>query len=268
MDTIRRLFGKNQQIFVGQRAIGVETGPKIDMFSLVCKVVLRYMQTGKIEHKVDGLSGFVVELLKTDAAAKWDWFMRRARRTDYVGAVSCLSAIAILPLWCAKRWYSRLAVGMLLTPVCVAAAYATLPREKLSTYRLRSEAREHMEDEKEATECLVVEEARQLKGKDGEDIITGSRLTRVVAKTGRPRRRPYAAKIAQVARAKVGYLKNTPENRLIYQRVLIEIMDKDCVRYCDRDGVLPLAIGCCFVYPEGTEEASQLWGSQESLGVK
>nr|UPE52102.1 RNA polymerase pre-readthrough protein [Cucumber Bulgarian latent virus] len=268
MDAIKRLFGKNQQIFVGQRAIGVETGPKIDMFSLICKVVLRYMQTGKIEHKVDGLSGFVVELLKTDAAAKWDWFMRRARRTDYVGAVSCLSAIAILPLWCAKRWYSRLAVGMLLTPVCVAAAYATLPREKLSTYRLRSEAREHMEDEKEATECLVVEEARQLKGKDGEDIITGSRLTRVVAKTGRPGRRPYAAKIAQVARAKVGYLKNTPENRLIYQRVLIEIMDKDCVRYCDRDGVLPLAIGCCFVYPEGTEEASQLWGSQESLGVK
>ena len=117
-------------------------------------------------------------------------------------------------------------------------------------------------------ECLVVEQAKELKGKDGEDIITGSRLTKVVAKTGRPRRRPYAAKIAQVARAKVGYLKNTPENRLIYQRVLIEIMDKDCVRYCDRDGVLPLAIGCCFVYPEGTDEASQLWGSQESLGVK
>ena len=210
MDTIRKLFGKNQQIFVGQHAIGVESGPKIDMFSLICKVVLRYMQTGKIEHKVDGLSGFLVELLKTDAAAKWDWFMRRASKKDYAISLGWLSGIAILPLWGAKRWYARLAVGMLVAPLCLTAAYATLPREKLSVYRLRSEAREHMEDEKEAVECLVVEQARELKGKDGEDIITGSRLTKVVAKTGRPRRRPYAAKIAQVARAKVGYLKNTP----------------------------------------------------------
>jgi len=66
----------------------------------------------------------------------------------------------------------------------------------------------------------------------------------------------------------VGYLKNTPENRLIYQRVMIEIMDKDCVRYVDRDFILPLAIGCCFVYPDGVEESAALWGSSESLGVK
>lgn len=268
MDTIRRLFGNNQQIFVGDHSIGVETGPRIDMFSLVCKVVLRYMQTGKIEHNVNGLSEFLVELLKTDAAAKWDWFMRRSGKLAYVPSMGLLAGMAVLPYLCARRWYTRLAVGLMMAPVCLTASYATLPREKLSVYRLRSEAREHMEDEREAVDCLVVEPAREIKGRDGEDIITGSRLIKVAAKTGRPRRRPYAAKIAQVARAKVGYLKNTPENRLIYQRVLIEIMDKDCVRYCDRDGVLPLAIGCCFVYPEGTEEASQLWGSTESLGVK
>ena len=184
MDTIRKLFGKNHEIFVGQHSIGVESGPTIDMFSLICKVVLRYMQTGKMEHKVSGLSGFLVELLKTDAAAKWDWFMRRSRKLDYVIPVGLMSSLAILPVLCAKRWYSRLAVGLLLTPVCLTSAYATLPREKLSVYRLRSEAQGHMEDESEATECLVVEPARELKGKDGEDIVTGSRLTKVVAKTG------------------------------------------------------------------------------------
>nr|WJJ45729.1 RNA polymerase pre-readthrough protein [Pelargonium leaf curl virus] len=161
-----------------------------------------------------------------------------------------------------------LAAAAALVPICAGIAYATLPREKLSVFRLKTEVRVHMEDEKEATDLLLVEPARELKGKDGEDLLTGSRLTKVIASTRRPRRRPYAAKIAQVARAKVGYLKNSPENRLIYQRVMIEIMDKDCVRYVDRDVILPLAIGCCFVYPDGVEESAALWGSQESLGVK
>lgn len=262
------MFGKDQPIFVGQHAIGVNTGKDIDMFGLVCRVVLRFMRTGKIEAKVDGLSAFLVELLKTDCAAKWDWFMRKGRLADYVRPVSASLGCVILPLLLAKKWYSRLAVSVVVAPACTALAYATLPREKLSVYRLRSEAIEHMHDDKEASELLVVEVAKEIKGKDGEDIITGSRLTKVKASTGRPRRTPYAAKIAQVARSKVGYLKNTPENRLIYQRVMIEIMDKDCVRYCDRDFILPLAIGFCFVYQDGVEEASQLWGSQESLGVK
>nr|WOC94064.1 replication protein [Gorica tombusvirus 1] len=125
-----------------------------------------------------------------------------------------------------------------------------------------------MEDEREATECLVVENAKEIKGKDGEDVLTGTRVVGVVSSTGRRRRRPYAAKMAQVARAKVGYLTNTPENRLIYQRVILELMEKDRLRYVDRDYNLPLALGCCFVYPEGTEESAALWGSKESLGVK
>lgn len=268
MDTIRRLLGRDQPIYVGAHAIGLNAGKRIDMFSLVCRVVLKYIQTGKIEAKVDGLSAFLVELIKTDCAAKWDWFMRRGTITDYAKSLGCLSGCALLPFLLARKWYSRLAVCVAVAPACMAAAYATLPREKLSVYRLRSEAVEHMEDESEASDCLVVEEAKPIKGKDGEDIITGSRLVKVKARTGRPKRTPYAAKVAQVARSKVGYLKNTPENRLIYQRVIIEIMDKDCVRYCDRDAILPLAIGFCFVYQEGVHEASLLWGSQESLGVK
>lgn len=268
MDTIRRLFGSERPIFVGQHAIGVNTGKSIDMFGLICRVVLKYMQTGKIEMGSQNLSGFLLELIKTDCAAKWDWFMRRGTKTDYAKSLGLLSGCALLPIFVAKKWYSRLAVGVAIAPVCIALSYATLPREKLSVFKMRSDATRDMEDETEAADCLVVEQARQLKGKDGEDIITGSRLVKTVASTGKYRRNRYAAKIAQVARSKVGYLKNTPENRLIYQRVMIEIMDKDCVRYCDRDMILPAAIGFCFVYQEGVREASMLWGSTESLGVK
>ncbi|QKF95591.1 hypothetical protein 1 [Punica granatum tombusvirus] len=266
------------------------------MFQLLCRVVLRYMRTGKIECNSDSLTKFILELVKTDCAAKWEWFMKRRQRGDYVVPLS-IAAIPVIPLLSyatrvravsvkafgnelsfnirvprpsvpKKGLLLRLAAGLALAPICALAVYATLPREKLSVFKLRTEARTHMEDEREATDCLVVEPARELKGKDGEDLLTGSRMTKVIASTGRPRRRPYAAKIAQVARAKVGYLKNTPENRLIYQRVMIEIMDKDCVRYVDRDVILPLAIGCCFVYPDGVEESAALWGSSESLGVK
>jgi hypothetical protein len=296
MDTIRNLLWPKREIFVGTVAIGVERNTKIDMFQLFCRVVLKYLRTGKIECNADSLSKFIIELMKTDCAAKWEWFMKRRTLASYCVPMS-LSLIPVAPLLSytfmrkdvsikgfgkelnlvaqiprlslpKKGLLLRLAASLVLTPLCLLGVYATLPREKLSVFKLRTEAREHMEDDKEATDCLVVEPARVLKGKDGEDLLTGSRLTKVIASTGRPRRSPYAAKIAQVARAKVGYLKNTPENRLIYQRVMIEIMDKDCVRYVDRDFILPLAIGCCFVYPDGVEESAALWGSSESLGVK
>lgn len=295
METIRNLIWHKKELFIGKLVTSVNN-PQVDIFSLVCRVVLRYMRTGKIECDSDSLSKFLVEVLKTDCSAKWEWFMKRRKRGDYVLPLS-IAAIPVIPLISyatrvrevSVRAFSnelsfnirvprpsvpkkglllRLAAGFVLAPICALAVYATLPREKLSVYRLRSEGREHMEDEREAVECLVVEPVVELKGKDGEDIITGSRLTKVIASTGRKRRRPYAAKIAQVARAKVGYLKCTPENRLIYQRVLLEIMDKDCVRYVDRDVALPLAIGYCFVYQDGVEEAAALWTSQESLGVK
>nr|WRQ65090.1 tombus P33-like protein [Tolivirales sp.] len=296
MAAIMRLLWPKKEIFVGEIAIGVSRKAPVDIFQLVCRVVLRYMRTGKIEYETDSVSKFLVELLKTDCAAKWDWFMKRRQRGDYVVPLSIASLPLVPLLSYATRVRAvsvkafgnelsfnvrvprpsvprtgillRLAAGLALAPICALAVYATLPREKLSIFKLRTEARAHMEDELEATECLEVAPARDIKGKDGEDLLTGSRLTKVVASTGRPRRTPYAAKIAQVARAKVGFLKNSPENRLIYQRVLIEIMDKDCVRYVDRDVVLPLAIGCCFVYPDGVEESAALWGSSESLGVK
>jgi len=268
MEALRKLFGSVKPIYVGQHALGINTGKTIDMFSIICRVVLRYIQTGKIEMKVDSLSGFLLELIKTDAAAKWDWFMRCGKKRHYIKPAMPWLGGGLTAYLLARKWYSRLAVAVAMTPVCLAMSYATLPREKLSAFRLRSEATGYMEDESDATECLVVEEVPELKGKDGEHIVTGSRLTKIKTSTGRPRRTPYAAKVAQVARSKVGYLKNTPENRLIYQRVIIEIMEKDCVRYCDRDMILPLAIGFCFVYQDGAVEASHLWGSPESLGVK
>lgn len=296
METIKRLLGPKKQLFVGLLAAGKNRAQTVDMFQLACRVALRYMRTGKIECDTDSLTAFVTEMLKSDCAAKWEWFMKRRRGGEY----TLPAALAITPIMPLLRHcvsiesvtlsgfgnaisvpfprigrsmntlsvVKRLAFAAAIAPICLLAAYATLPREKLSVYRLRTEARGHMEDEREAVECLVVEPAKPLKGDDGEDLITGSRLTKVVASTGKRRRRPYAAKIAQVARSKVGYLRNTPENRLIYQRVMIEIMDKDCVRYVDRDVILPLAIGCCFVYPDGVEESAALWGSEESLGVK
>lgn len=276
MEAIKNLIWPTKEIFVGTYPIGLQRGGGPDIFHLLCRVALRYMRTGKIEANTDCLSKFLVELLKTDAHAKWSWFMRRAKTRDYLAPGAC-AVTPLLPLvsYCVlktlglkRSLVKAVAVGVMAAPVCYMAAYSLLPRESISCFRLRTEAQAYMEDEDEATDCLTVKPAREIKGKDGEDLVTGSRLTKVVASTGRPKRRPYAAKIAQVARAKVGYLKNTPENRLIYQRVLIEIMDKDCVRYVDRDVVLPLAIGCCFVYPEGVEETAALWGSQESLGVK
>jgi hypothetical protein len=296
METIRDMLWPKKEIYVGDFAIGVDRSTKIDIFKLACTVLLRYVRTGKVECDTDSLSKFLIEVLKTDCSAKWDWFMRKRKCNDYALPMSILS-VPIAPLLSyatrmrqvtvrvagnelgfsvpllrpsipRKGLFLRLAAGLALAPVCVLAAYATLPREKLSTFRLKKAAREHMEDDMEAVECLVVVPSKEIKGLDGEDIVTGSRITKRYTKLNRPKRTPYAAKIAQVARSKVGYLKNSPENRLIYQRVMIEIMDKDHVRYHDRDFILPLAIGCCFVYPDGVEESSALWGSTESLGVK
>lgn len=238
-----------------------------DFYGFAAKHLFRYTATGHIELEVTNLKGFAKELIRSDAEAKWDFFMRKRSATRYVRAVSWAVAPFLLP-FLTKSWVKRIGAIIALLPVCTLGSYLALPRESISTFRLKKEARGHMEEESEATDLLDVKAAKEIKDSAGADLLTGSRLTKVVASTGLRRRSPYAAKIAQVARAKVGYLKNTPENRLIYQRVLLEIMDKDCVRYVDRDFILPLAIGCCFVYPQGVEEASCLWASTESLGVK
>lgn len=286
----------NGNIFVGDFDIGVKGAkmPEKEYLTPLKEWVFKHIKTGKIENEVRTVREYVKEYAYTDFNAKYEHMAKRGRLCEYTPALA-ITALPVLPavcmattvtkytvtfkgihipMWTPKFTVSTrgvllsMAVAIVAAPVCAAIAYATLPREKLSVYRLRTEARAHMEDESDASDCLEMCQVRELKGKDGEDIITGSRLTKTATKTGRPKRRPYAAKVAQVARSKVGYLKNTPENRLIYQRVLIEIMDKDCVRYVDRDVILPLAIGCCFVYPDGVEESSALWGSQESLGVK
>lgn len=285
-----------QNIRVGIFDIGVARSGKPDKeyLSPLREWVLKYMMTGKIENDVDSVRGYCKQYALTDFNAKYDHLVRRGKLREYVPSLA-VATLPCVPAVCMSVTVSRvsvnvcgytmallrpalnitfkkictsLAVAALATPFCLAVAYATLPREKLSLYRLKSAARTSMDDESEATDCLEVVPGKDIKGPDGEDIVTGSRITKRYTKLNRPKRTPYAAKIAQVARSKVGYLRNTPENRLIYQRVMIEIMDKDHVRYHDRDFILPLAIGCCFVYPDGAEEASALWGSQESLGVK
>lgn len=284
---------KSNNVFVGDIDIGIKSGGSSwDGFTPMREWVLRNIKTGKIEDDVSSIKQYATRYMYTDFNAKYEYMVRKGCFKEYLPAIaiaaapvipaiglsmivrerSVLSTMAkvIVPSFRLSFKTSAISLAVLgfTVPICLSIAYATLPREKLSIYRLRTEARANMEDECEATDCLVIGQAKEIKGKDGEDLVTGSRLTKVVAKTGRKKRRPYAAKIAQVARAKVGYLKNTPENRLIYQRVLLEIMDKDCVRYVDRDMILPLAIGCCFVYTDESHEAAGLWGSEESLGVK
>jgi len=267
MELLNKLFGTERPIYVGDFAIGVNKPRNIDMFDLVCRLALKYIRTGRVERDVGTLTEFLVVIAKNDCAAKWDWLMRRGKGRDYIKPAIVAGIGILLPLLFAKRWYTRMATAVVTLPLTAVATYATLPRESLSAFKMRKEAMADMGDESDATECLEVWKAKSIKGPDGEEVVTGSRITRVVAKV-KPKRNRYAAKIAQVARSKVGYLSNTPENRLIYQRVLIEILDKDCVRYCDRDVLLPVAIGLCFVYQEGVREASQLWGSTESLGLK
>nr|UHS72149.1 MAG: hypothetical protein 1 [Tombusvirus sp.] len=283
-------------IHVGVFDIGVARAakPEREYLSPLREWVLKYIKTGKIENEAGSVRGYLKQYAYTDFNAKYDHLARRGKFCEYVPSLA-VAALPAVPAVCMSVSISKvgvtifgrsvtllrpalnytlsnalksLAVVVLASPLCLAIAYATLPREKLSVFRLRTEARRSMDDEGEAVDCLEVVPGKDIKGPDGEDIVTGSRITKRYTKLNRPKRTPYAAKIAQVARSKVGYLKNTPENRLIYQRVMIEIMDKDHVRYHDRDFILPLAIGCCFVYPDGVEESSALWGSEESLGVK
>lgn len=281
MDALRRVynwFQKPEYIHVGQIALSVERPTqRLDIFKLACHLALKYIQTGKIDKEVNGLTDFLRILLKTDLAAKWYWMWNKAEAKQYIKPATIMGLGMLLPLLVrmgntvglkrVKRRVVQLAVAGSTIPIGAALAYATLPREKLSVYRLRTQAESDMGETSAATDCLVVEEAEDIKDSEGNDIVIGSRLTNVVATVG-PRRNKYAAKIAQVARSKVGYLSNTPENKLIYQRVLLEIMDKDCVRYCDRDYTLPLAIGLCFVYQDGVREASGLWASKDALGLK
>jgi len=60
----------------------------------------------------------------------------------------------------------------------------------------------------------------------------------------------FACKIATRAIAKVGLLTPSKANKLVYQKVILDILAQQNVRYADRLRVLPLAIAACLNRPE------------------
>jgi len=64
----------------------------------------------------------------------------------------------------------------------------------------------------------------------------------------------FACKVATRAIAKVGLLKPTKANQLVYQKVILDILAQQNVRYADRLRVLPLAIAACLQRPEEIQE--------------
>ena len=103
--------------------------------------------------------------------------------------------------------------------------------------------REHWERIKEAWE----------RGVDDDDCTTpvaDSCMERVPARL-RPR---LACKIAVRAVAKVGLLKRSEANAMVYQRVCLDVMEGMKMRWHDRLMVLPQAVLACLERPEEVEE--------------
>jgi hypothetical protein len=66
--------------------------------------------------------------------------------------------------------------------------------------------------------------------------------------------RKFACKIATRAISKVGLLSPTRANKLVYQKVCLDIMESLNVRYVDRVRVLPYAIAACLCRPEDVQD--------------
>ena len=75
-------------------------------------------------------------------------------------------------------------------------------------------------------------------------------LERVPTKL-RPR---LACKIAVRAIAKVGLLKRSEANSMVYQRVCLDVMESMKMRWHDRLVILPQAVLACLERPEEVEE--------------
>nr|UHS72222.1 MAG: hypothetical protein [Tombusviridae sp.] len=71
-----------------------------------------------------------------------------------------------------------------------------------------------------------------------------------IVEVHKKKRNSFACKVATRAIAKVGLLKPTKANALVYQKVILDILKDMNVRYVDRLRVLPLAIAACLDRPE------------------
>jgi hypothetical protein len=67
-----------------------------------------------------------------------------------------------------------------------------------------------------------------------------------------------AMRLAFFAISKVGYLDNTKVNAKIYEKTILNEMEKRGFRYTDRVKILPQAIVCCFLKDEGTTTAFEV----------
>nr|UHS72336.1 MAG: hypothetical protein 1 [Tombusviridae sp.] len=225
--------------------------------SVVGRVLLSRIPTFGIEKETTSLSGYVSKVAFWDMVGRWDSLVQ-----GRVGKVQALNLGLLTTLT-----YLRPKVGIMVTPIALLWSYFCIPRKSISVLRMEYYGKESMVLEDESSDFMCVTERPQPKT-EGAPVITGTYQGGVVASIRRRKRTPYAARVAQAARAKVGILKNTPENRMIYQKVILGLMEKDRLRYVDRDMLLPLAIGYCFVYTSEAREAAALWESQDSLGVK
>jgi hypothetical protein len=142
------------------------------------------------------------------------------------------------------------------------------PREPLAILRGRELVSDGIEADEDTLDLLTHDTNAPVLNTDGVNVLQGTREVDKHARIRKRKRNRYATKLSQVARATVGYLSNTPENRMIYQKVIMNIMEKDCVRYVDRDMLLPIAVGMCFIYDQRARDAAALWRVPDSIGIK
>jgi len=209
-------------------------------------------------------SQYLRKQIELDARGKLQ-YMRKTGITKRLVLHVALPIVVPLALSYRRGILAKL-VAVTSGPLVACGSYLTLPREPLQVIYLRDEAINAMATDEEACELVELVKAKPTVGA-APDFALGSLLPHV-GTIAEGKRHKYAAKIAQIARCKVGFMRNTPENKLIYQRVLIEIMDKDCIRYCHRDLILGFAVGYCFVYPKSLKYAPYLWKHTDTEGLK
>jgi len=87
-----------------------------------------------------------------------------------------------------------------------------------------------------------------------EDDCCEALPTEVMPRVGSKLRPALACKVAVRAIGKVGLLKRSEANALVYQRVCLDIMEGMKMRYHDRLMILPQAVLACMERPEEVEE--------------
>jgi hypothetical protein len=86
------------------------------------------------------------------------------------------------------------------------------------------------------------------------DDMVGDEKVPMVVRKGRTK---FACRLAARAISRVGMLRPTRANALVYQKVLLDEMRSLNVRFGDRVRVLPLAVAACLERPAGATEVEE-----------